>query len=144
MKFIEKKGKYGSILEADSSETYFVAYYDKHYIEGGGLDISSWSELDDGIVKLKYIVSNGKIIDIPRYKAYLHLIEASMSVDKNTSALYSKNYHYVYIKGFTGDKVITHRISLRGKKPEEIGSVVVYEDDVSEINNYKSSWVKGK
>jgi len=142
MKFIEKKGKYGSILELDSSETYFVAYYDKYKVEGGSLDNSGWGNLDDGIKKLKYILSNGKEIDIPKYKAYLHLIEASMSVDKNTSALYAKNYHYVYIKGFTGDSVITHRISLRGKNPDDIGKVKLFKDDISEFNKY-NGWVKG-
>jgi hypothetical protein len=136
---ITKHGKYNKVIEVDPKTTFFVARYIDGTVKGTGLDITGWDVLQHGIVKLSYQLSIGKIINIPRYKAYFHLVEASMSIDK-AGGLNHKNYHYVYIKGLADNCVYVHRISLRTNpvSNEKIGDVKLYTESVPvEIT---SSW----
>ena len=143
MDLIEKATKKGILYEVVPNRTYFIAVYDGDVVYGGGLDNTGWDKLNDSIIQLKYVLSNGDVITLPKYKKYLHLVEASMSID-DSGGLYNKNYHYVYIKGYTGDKVITHKIHLRAFDKEDIGKVDIYTDDLNELNGYGSSWKRGK
>ena len=138
-----KETKKGVLYEVVPEKTYFVAHYGDGVVKGTGLDVTGWDNLKDGIIKLQYVLSTGKVIDIPRYEKYLHLVEASMSIDKTTSELYSKNYHYVYIKGYTGSNTLTHRILLRAFDKEDIGKVEVIVEGGSEIDNYPNAWKRG-
>ncbi len=144
MNFITRATKNGTLYEAVPRDTYFIATYDDGVVYGTGLNDTGWDKLKDGIIKLKYVVSTGKVVDIPVYDMYMHLVEASMSIDKDSGDLYGKNYHYVYVKGKAGDKVITHKIHLRAYAQDDIGKCEVYIDDVSELNKYGSSWKRGK
>ena len=131
------------IYEAVPNETYFLAFYGNNTVRGGGLANTGWDGLKSGITKLVYVLSSGKYIELPRYNKYLHLVEASMSIDNETSKLYGKNYHFVYIKGFTGDNVITHKIRLRGFHKDDVGVVEITLDDITELNSYRNSWKDG-
>lgn len=134
---ITKHGKYNKVTEVAPKTTFFVAKYIDGIVRGTGLDVTGWSSLKNGIIKLSYQLSTGKIINIPRYKAYLHLVEASMSIDKN-GGLDNKNYHYVYIKGLADNCVYVHRISLRTSpvSNEEIGDVNLYTEPIpTEMTN---------
>ena len=140
MGLITKTGRYKTIYEINPAATYFLATYQDRVIKGGGLDNTGWDRLEDGIVSLKYILSTGVIIELPKYQKYLHLVEASMSIDNNTDQLYGKNYHYVYIKGYTGSEVLTHCICLRSSEKHGVGKVDVFLDDVDEVDKYGDSW----
>lgn len=136
---ITKHGKYNKIVEVDSKTTFFIARYIDGVIKGTGLDTTGWDALHHGIVRLSYYLSTGEIINIPRYRAYLSMIEASMSIDKN-GGLNSKNYHYIYVRGL-GDKIVyVHKISLRTNpiSNEKIGDVKLYTEPIpTEMTN---SW----
>lgn len=140
MGLITKKGKYKTIYEVDPSTTYFIAYYTDKTVKGKGLDNTGWDQLDNGVVSIQYVLSTGDVIRIPKYKKYLHLVEASMSIDKDSKEFYGKNYHYVYIKGYTGSAVLTHRICLRSPDKEAVGSVDVILEGVEELDNYGNAW----
>lgn len=136
---ITKHGKYNKIIEVDPKTTFFVVRYTDGMVRGTGLDITGWDNLNHGIVKLSYHLSTGKIINVPRYKSYLILVEASMSIDKK-GGLNNKNYFYVYIKGLADTCVYVHRISLRTNpvSNEKIGDVKLYTEPIpAEIT---SSW----
>ena len=131
MEDIIKHGIYNKIIEVDPMFTFFVAQYVDKVIKGTGLDTTGWDFLPNGILKLRYILSTRQVITIPRYKAYLHLVEASMSIDKN-GGLNNKNYHYVYIKGLADNCVCVHKISLRNNSitGEKIGDINLYKEEV--------------
>lgn len=137
-----KRGIYNKIVEVNPNETYFIAYYSDKVIKGTGLNITGWDQLTNGIVKLQYKLSTGRIINIPRYKSYQILIEASMSIDK-TGGLNNKNYHYVYIKGLADNCIYVHRIALRNDPNlgQKIGNVKVYTEKIPDIlsNSWKRS-----
>jgi hypothetical protein len=136
---ITKRGIFNKIIEVDPDETYFIAYYSDKVIKGTGLNITGWDQLTNGIVKLQYKLSTGRIINIPRYKSYQILIEASMSIDK-TGGLNNKNYHYVYIKGLADNCIYVHRIALRNDPnlEQQIGNIKVYTEEIP--TEMTSSW----
>lgn len=128
---ITKRGIYNKIIEVDPTFTFFVAQYIDKAVKGTGLDVTGWDALPNGILKLRYILSTRQVITIPRYKAYLHLVEASMSIDKN-GGLNNKNYHYVYIKGLADKCVYVHKIALRNDPNlgQKIGDINLYKEEI--------------
>lgn len=140
---IVKRTNKGDLYEVIPDQTLFIVYYEDGKKIGGGLENTGWDDIDKPIKYLQYALSTGKVITIPKYNKYLHLVEASMSIDKDKEKLYGKNYHYVYIKGYTGDKVITHKISLRSFDKDSVGEMQIYQDDINELNNYGNSWKVG-
>jgi len=128
---ITKYGKYNKVIQVDPKTTFFVVRYIDGVVNGTGLDVTGWDSLDNGIIKLSYQLSTGKIISVPRYKAYLHLVEASMSIDRN-GGLSNKNYFYTYIKGLADNCIYVHRISLRTNpiSNERIGDVKLYTEGI--------------
>jgi hypothetical protein len=131
MEDITKYGIYNKVIEVDPMFTFFVAQYVDKAVKGTGLDVTGWDALPNGILKLRYILSTRQVITIPRYKAYLHLVEASMSIDKN-GGLNNKNYHYVYIKGLADNCIYVHRIALRNDPNlgQKIGNIKVYTEKI--------------
>ena len=142
MEDITKYGRFNKIIEVNPKETYFIAYYsNKEVICGTGLDITGWDALPKkGIIKLQYRLSTGHVINIPRYKAYIHLVEASMSIDKNGGLNNNKNYHYVYIKGIGNKCVYVHRIALRNDPNlrQNIGNIKVSVEEIPDV--LSDSW----
>ena len=139
---ITKHGKYNTVVQVDSKTTFFVVRYIDGVVRGTGLDITGWDALKNGIIKLNYQLSTGKIINIPRYRAYLHLIEASLSISKSGD-LSNKNYHCVLIKGLADNCVYVHRIALRTNpiSGEKIGDIKLYTENIPSemINAWKWS-----
>ena len=140
---IVKKTNKGDLYEVVPNRTFFIAYHNGGKTVGSGLDNTGWDSIDKAITYIEYVLSTGKVITLPRYKKYLHLVEASMSVDRDKNTLYGKNYHNVFIKGYTGDKIITHRIPLRAFDRSAVGQTVITVEDVSELYKYGNSWKEG-
>lgn len=126
---ITKHGKYNKVTQVDPNSTFFIARYIDGVKKGTGLDITGWDGLKNGIVKLSYQLSTGKIINIPRYRAYLHLVEVSLSIDKS-GGLSNKNYHCVFIKGLADNCVYVHKIFLRTNPTsnKKIGDIELYTE----------------
>lgn len=139
MEDITKYGKYNTVTEVNPNNTFFVAYYSNRAIKGTGLNVTGWDSLPHGILKIQYKLSTGQIINFPRYKAYLHLVEASMSIDKG-GKVGNKNYHHVYVKGIGDNKVYVHKISLRNNPvtAEKIGDIKLYTEEIPDV--ISDSW----
>jgi hypothetical protein len=121
------EGKYNTIEMVDPEECFFVAEYENgDKVRGGNLLNTGWSELKDGFKQLSYKLSNGKLIQFPKFKRYLHLVEVSQSLESG-----KKIFHSVNIKGTNGDHVINYRVVLRqyNLSKHKIGDVVVTKED---------------
>ena len=144
MEDITKYGRFNKIIEVNPKETYFIAYYsNKEVICGTGLDITGWDALPKkGIIKLQYRLSTGRVFNIPRYKSYQILVEASMSIDKN-GGLNHKNFHYIFVRGLADTCVYVHKIALRDDPNlgQSIGAVKIYTEKIPTIlhNSWKRS-----
>jgi len=136
---ITKRGTYNKVIEVDPMFTFFLAVYRNKIIKGTGLDTTGWDALPNGILRLKYVLSTGQVINIPRGLAFLHLVEASMSIDK-AGGLHHKNYHYVYIKSMGRKHVYVYRIALRSNpnSGQKIGDIKVYTEEVPNV--LSDSW----
>ena len=119
-------GKYNTLTMVNPHLTYFIAHYPGgRIIKGNNLFNTGWDELPDGIVKLEYQLSTGHVVKIPPFRAYLHLVEVSESIDGG------RVFHSVNIKGLTDrNSTINVKIILKQHKHSKlnIGDVVVSED----------------
>lgn len=99
-------GKTNKVTMVNPHKTYFIAYYPGgKVIKGNNLFDTGWDALPDGIVKLEYQLSTGHVVKVPRFRAYLHLVEVSDSLDGG------RIFHAVHIKGMTNDNKTT-KISI--------------------------------
>jgi hypothetical protein len=119
-------GKNTTLTMVNPYTTYFIAHYPGgRIIKGNNLFETGWDELPDGITKLEYRLSTGHIVKIPPFRAYLHLVEVSESIDGG------RVFHSVNIKGMT-DKNSMVNVKIILKKDQRskfnIGDVVVSED----------------
>ena len=116
---------------------YFIAAYpDGKKIKGNNLYNTGWKELRDGISSLHYKLSTGQIINIPKFKAYMHLVEVSESMDG------AKLFHSINIKGLLDNKVINYKIILKQDNISKykIGDIIISEDaKVIKSSYWKSS-----
>lgn len=121
------EGKYNTIEMVDPLGCNFIAFYPGgKIIHGNNLIDTGWTELEDGIEKLSYKLSNGLLIELPKFEAYMHLVEVSQAVDTGDVV-----YHSLNIKGELKGEVINYNIALKQDKISErkIGSIKITKDD---------------
>ena len=128
-------GKTNKVTMVNPHKTYFIAHYPGgKVIKGNNLFDTGWDPLPDGIVKLEYQLSTGHVIKIPRFRAYLHLVEVSDSLDGG------RIFHAVHIKGMTNNNKVT-KITVILKQDLyskfKIGDIIVSEDAQQTLS---SSW----
>ncbi|RKX67076.1 MAG: hypothetical protein DRP42_01510 [Tenericutes bacterium] len=115
--------------------TYFmVKYADGTITRGNNLLKTGWDDIDHGFVELSYHLSTGKVIKLPKFKAYLPLIEASLGMDG------SRIFHALNIKCLAETEVVVYRIFLKDEPDSKygIGDVVISMEPIpKEINK---SW----
>jgi len=119
-------GKHNTLTMVNPYTTYFIAHYPGgRVIKGNNLFETGWDGLPDGIVKLEYQLSTGHVVKIPPFRAYLHLVEVSESIDGG------RVFHSVNIKGLTDkNSVMNIKIVLKQYKRSKfnIGDVIVSQD----------------
>lgn len=117
-------GKYNTVRTLNPYNCYFIAHYNDKVIRGNNLFDTGWSNLPDGITKLQYRLSNGNIIEIPKFRAYMHLVEVSFSVEG------SRLFHSVNVKGLTDEGSINYKIILKEDSISKyrIGDVIITKD----------------
>jgi hypothetical protein len=75
-------GQHNKVTSVNPYNCYFLARYpDGRMIKGNNLFDTGWDEIPHGLSELSYSLSTGKVIKIPKFKAYLPLIECSLGVD---------------------------------------------------------------
>ena len=118
-------GGSNTVRSVNPYNCHFIAHYNNKVIRGNNLFETGWSELPDGITKLQYKLSNGTIVEIPRFKAYMHLVEVSHSIEG------AKIFHSVNVKGLTDKESINYKIILKEDKisKHKIGDIIVTKDN---------------
>jgi len=118
-------GAHNTLRSINPYNCYFIAHYrDGKVVKGNNLFNTGWSELTDGITKLQYKLSTGNIIEIPKFKAYMHLVEVSQGMEG------SRVFHAVNIKGLGDNETINYRIILKEDKISKykIGDIIISKD----------------
>ena len=77
--------------------------------------------IPNGLSALRYVLSTGHVIQIPKFKAYLPLIETSVGMDG------SRVFHSINVKCLAEKEVIVYRIILRQDRISKlkIGDIVM-------------------
>ena len=114
-------GRYNKVKSVNPYKTRFVATYIDKEIRGNDLFKTGWDQIPNGIIKLRYELSTGHVIEIPKYKAYLPLIEVSFGMDN------SKVFHYINVNCLAEKEIVIYKIVLRQDniKPQKIGDVIM-------------------
>ena len=128
------KGKYNTVEMVDPEQCHFIAMYPGgRTVQGKNLIDTGWAELEDGIEKLSYKLSNGIFIELPKFEAYLHLVEVSQTLETGDMI-----YHSVNIKGKLGEDIINYNIALKQDKlsPRKIGDIKITKEAKALNNKY--------
>ena len=115
-------GRYNTVTSVNPYRCHFIATYpDGRIIKGKNLFTTGWDEIPNGLVKLSYVLSTGSIIEIPKFKAYMPLIERSMGMDG------SNIFHSISVKCLAEKEVLIYRIILKEDNISKlkIGDVVI-------------------
>jgi len=115
-------GKYNKVNMVNPYKCHFiVSYPDGSIQKGNNLFDTGWNEVKQGVSSLKYRLSTGHIIDIPKMKGYLPTIEVSESVEG------FKLFHAINVNCIAHEEIITYRIILKEDKLSKykIGDIIV-------------------
>ena len=100
-----------------------VTYPDGSKMVGDNLFDTGWDKVHDGIENIRYELSTGHAIVIPKFKAYLPLIEVSDSLQGN------RVFHNINVKCM-GDYIFNYRIVLKQDQISKykIGDVIITKE----------------
>lgn len=115
-------GKYTKVKSVNPYNCYFlVKYPDGKIIKGNNLFTTGWDDIPNGFKEFSYVLSTGQIINLPKFKAYLPLIECSLGVDG------SKIFHSINVKCLEENSIQIWKIILKedGFSKFKIGDVIV-------------------
>lgn len=101
-------GIYDTVTSVNPYNCYFLARYpDGKIIKGNNLFETGWDDIPDGLTELSYVLSTGQVIALPKFKAYLPLIECSLGVDG------SRIFHSINVKCLEQNSVQVWKILLK-------------------------------
>jgi len=127
-------GKYNTVRSVNPYKTHFIAHYPNgKVVKGNNLFNTGWDGLKDGILLLQYKLSTGQLINIPKFKAYLSLIEVSDSIQGG------RIFHSINVKGMGfNNEVINYKIILKqdNMSKYKIGDILVTKDERSIESSY--------
>lgn len=127
-------GKYNTVRSVNPYKTHFIAHYPNgKVVKGNDLFNTGWDVLKDGISLLQYKLSTGQLINIPKFKAYLSLIEVSDSIQGG------RIFHSINVKGMGfNNEVINYKIILKqdNMSKYKIGDILVTKDGRSIESSY--------
>ena len=108
-----------------------VTYPDGTKMVGDNLFDTGWDKVHDGIENIRYELSTGHVIIIPKFKAFLPLIEVSDDLQNN------RVFHNINVKCM-GDYILNYRIVLKQDKISKykIGDVIITKE-LKAINSPK-------
>jgi hypothetical protein len=128
-------GRHNKVTNINPYNCYFIAKYpDGSIIKGDNLIKTGWDDIPNGLVSLSYFLSTGHIINIPRYRAYMPLIECSIGMDG------SKVFHAINVKCLGDKEVIVNRIILKEDNISKfkIGDIIMSKEPLP--NKFNKSW----
>jgi len=116
------------ILEINPNNCYFVVTYsDGKILKGNALSDKAWQQIPNGLLDLKYVLSNDRVIEIPKHKAYLSSIDIDGTGKKTV-------YYSIDVKCLDEKDIIVYRINLRQLTTAglKIGDVIMKREDIPE------------
>jgi len=128
-------GSHNVVTSINPHKCYFVAEYpDGKSIRGNNLFTTGWDNIPNGLSMLRYVLSTGHIIQIPKFKAYLPLIETSFGMDG------SRVFHSINVKCLGDKEILVYRIILRQDQISKlkIGDVVIGKE--KKPREFNKSW----
>jgi len=101
-----------------------VTYPDGTKMVGSNLFDTGWDSVKDGIEMLMYELSTGHLIVIPKFKAYLPLIEVSDSLQGN------RIFHNINVKCMGNNQMFNYRIVLKQDRitKYKIGDIIITKE----------------
>ena len=114
------------ILEINPNRCFFIVTYpDGKILKGNALSNEAWQYIPNGLSSLKYILSDEKVIEIPRHRAYLPIIDV---YKKRKKAI----YYSINVKSLAEKEIITYRINLRQVSPFglKIGDIIISHETI--------------
>lgn len=128
-------GRYNKVNSVNPHKCKFVATYpDGSEIKGLDLFTTGWDQIPQGLTKLRYELSTGHIIEIPKFKAYLPMVEVSFGMDG------SRIFHSINVHCLADREVVVYKIILRQDNISKyrIGDVIMGKQPLPTETN--SSW----
>lgn len=128
-------GRHNKITSVNPYNCYFIARYPNgKVIKGNNLIDTGWDDIPNGLVSLSYSLSTGHIISIPRYKAYMPLIECSIGMDG------SKVFHSINVKCLDDRGIIVNKIILKEDNLTKfkIGDIIIGKEPLPK--KFNKSW----
>lgn len=128
-------GRHNTVTSVNPYQCRFVVGYSNGMeVRGKNLFDTGWDAIVQGISSLRYELSTGHIITIPKYKAYLPMIETSFGVDN------SRIFHAINVRCLAAKEVIIYRIILRQDNISKfkIGDIIMGKEALPKEKN--SSW----
>jgi len=128
-------GRHNKVQSVNPHRCRFVATYpDGSEIKGIDLFTTGWDEIPDGLTKLRYELSTGHVIQIPKYKAYLPMIEVSFGMDG------SRIFHFINVHCLADKEIIIYKIVLRQDEivPQKIGDVIMSRLALDQTQRFRS------
>lgn len=128
-------GKRNKVTSVNPYESRFVATYpDGHEVRGQNLFNTLWDTIPQGIKSLRYELSTGHTIMIPRFRGYLPLICASNGMDG------SRVFHSIDVKCLAEKEVIVYKIILKQDNISKlkIGDIVIGKEPLP--TTFGKSW----
>lgn len=128
-------GRHNKVNSVNPHKCRFVATYpDGTEIKGIDLFTTGWDQIPQGLSALRYELSTGHVIEIPKYKAYLPMIEVSFGMDG------SKIFHFINVHCLADKEVVVYKIVLRQDNiaPQKIGDIIMSKQVLTETQ--QKSW----
>lgn len=128
-------GRHNTVTSVNPHECRFIAHYPNgEVVRGNDLFNTGWDFIPQGLSKLEYVLSTGHTITIPKFKAYLPLIEVSVGMDG------SRIFHSINVKCLADKEVIVYKIILRQDNISKykIGDIIIGKEKMPE--NFGPSW----
>lgn len=119
-------GKSNKVHMINPYKSYFIVQYNDGTIQrGNNLFDTGWDKVKDGVVSLKYKLSTGHLISIPKMKGYLPTIEVSESMEG------FKLFHAIHVNCIAHDKILKYKIILKEDNISryKIGDIIVSESN---------------
>jgi hypothetical protein len=122
-------GRYNKVNSVNPYRCRFVAFYpDGSIIFGKNLFETGWDNIPNGLCELRYELSTGHVIQIPKYKAYLPMIEVSVGVEG------SRIFHCINVNCLAENEIVLYKVVLRQDSisPCRIGDIVMSKTNIPE------------
>jgi len=128
-------GQHNKVTSVNPYRCYFLAKYpDGKIIKGNNIFDTGWDNIPNGLSEFSYVLSTGKVIKVPKFKAYLPLIECSLGVDG------SRVFHSINVKCLEENSVVIWKIILKQDEISKfkIGDIILGREPLPK--NMSKSW----